>query len=43
MERAMQFIGNLRRAAVKADNIPYTVLGILAFVSLASRMILILK
>lgn len=31
------------RSASQADNLPYTILGVLAFLSLLSRLILILR
>jgi hypothetical protein len=36
-------LGRLAAAAAKADNLPYTILGTLAFLSLAARVILLLR
>jgi hypothetical protein len=36
-------VARVLRAAGKAENIPYTLLGIMAFISIAARLILICR
>jgi len=43
MESASIFLRRLREGAAKFENLPYTILGGLALLSLVARLILILR
>ena len=43
MEPATKGLRMLLKAAARGENLPYTILGCLAFLSLSARLILMLK